>query len=389
MHLFVEDEPPGQTMARLIDRFNATHPAIRVDPLIVPSGGYGRRLSELVAANTPPDLAWDTPTARLMASGKLVPVDSLTGRPGGFDLGEFPSFVVDHLRYQGRLWAMPFELSAVSVGVNRDHLAREGIPEPSLGWRWEDMLDVARRTTHPERKQWGWGNTRAGWQWFDAIVGAGGRLWNTDVTPARSALSEPATIDGIARYAALWTVEQVTSIHAPVDEFNLTGSFTLWPTCVAVPGYEPVLPFRSSATSVPLIQRPACLWCWKVLDLFRTAEPRIQAAWQFVSWFYQTDNLLDWSIGGGYLPITRAGLTAPRWQAVVQADPAWKAPLWQIDQGYLRPPPLVPEVDGWYPIYQSAIDQIVLGQASPTEALPVAARAIDDLIKQGKCLGCV
>jgi len=388
LHLFGEDTPPGQTLRRLLRRFNERRTGVVVESLFVAAGSYGAEKARLLASGTPPDIIWDEPTARLMETPGLVAVEELFAGPDGFDAGRFPPLLLDFLRYKGRLWVMPFELSAISVGINRDLFARYGVAEPAFGWGWDEMVETARRLTHPDRQEWGWGNTRSAWQWFDAIRSAGGRLWRTETRPVRSALDEPEAILGVSRYADLWLKHQVTSLRAPVDEFNRTGRYALWPTCVAVPGYGPALPFRYSATSVPVIHQPASLWCWKVLALFRRHEERVRAAWLFVRWFYETENFLDWAIGAGYLPITRDGLEHPRWRALVAADPGWQAPLWEIEHGYLYRWPLVPDVAGWFRHFQAAVDAILTQRTAPAVALPAAARAINALIDQGHCLGC-
>ncbi len=386
MHVFQPGQPAGDTMLKLLDQFNKSQQEVFVENAPVPSAGLAEKLTAQLASGAPPDLVWGGTNVKAIEEDLVVAVEDYFKGGQAFDINRFDKSWLDLLRYKGKLWAMPFELSSVSVGVNKDMFEKASIPLPKYDWKWDEMLDVAKKLVKPG-DQWGWGNTRPVWQWNDAIKGAGGQLYTTG-KPARSALDSPETIQGFSTYSDLWTKHKVTSVDAPVDEFNRTGKFALWPTCVAVPGYGSTLPFKYSATTYPIIKNKASLWCYKVLTMYKTTAERQEATFKFMQWFYQDDNFLEWALGGGYLPITKAQQDNPKWKDRMKSDPGWEAPMYQVQNGYLFVTPIIPSVDGDYTPMQNAADAMVLGKATPEDALKEAAKQVNTLIEQGKCLGC-
>jgi len=60
---------------------------------------------------------------------------------------------------------------------------------------------------------------------------------------------------------------------------------------------------------------------YKELVLFRTTADREQAAWTFLKWIYEDDNLAKWCVESGTLPVTRTAFETDIYQNYVAQHP--------------------------------------------------------------------
>ncbi|HEV8637965.1 MAG TPA: extracellular solute-binding protein, partial [Chloroflexota bacterium] len=165
MHVFAPEGPAGETLKRLFERFNSSQGDVVAESVFVAGGQLGEKTNALLAAGTPPDILWGGFTVKWADEGLIVPVEDLFSLTN-FDVKRFPGTFPDLLRYKRKLWVLPYELSAVTVGYNADLFKEKGVPEPKFGWTWEQMTEAALKLTDPAKNIWGWNNTRPAWQWF-------------------------------------------------------------------------------------------------------------------------------------------------------------------------------------------------------------------------------
>ena len=55
----------------------------------------------------------------------------------------------------GKYYGLPFMVAPTAFYYNKTLSARAGVPEPTEGWTWDDLLDASKRLTKPGENQWG------------------------------------------------------------------------------------------------------------------------------------------------------------------------------------------------------------------------------------------
>lgn len=122
-------------------------------------------IAEMVAGGTPEVALVLYPNV-----AKLQPqLTNLTSymRRDRFPEREFFPASLDHYRYRGQSFAMPYDFPVRPVWYNATMFRERGIKHPPVGWdepgwTWNDVMDTARRLTRidagrPEDTIWGWG----------------------------------------------------------------------------------------------------------------------------------------------------------------------------------------------------------------------------------------
>ncbi|ROP65891.1 MULTISPECIES: ABC transporter substrate-binding protein [unclassified Curtobacterium] len=141
---------PYQT--KMIRDFNKLHPDIKVDVNQVPSQGTGDATSVITAVRggTAPDL-WlldRFSAAQYAAIGLIEPIDGLIDEFEDKSKEEFLAdwlgFTVGELTYQGNTYGLPFDTDARGLFVNRKMLRDAGIDQDEFDWKQNGPVTMAR-----------------------------------------------------------------------------------------------------------------------------------------------------------------------------------------------------------------------------------------------------
>lgn len=146
-------------------------------------------------------------------------------------------------RYNGHLYAMPYEASATMMCINKDLLEKENIQIPDENWTMDDFFAICQKVTKDNNQD---GNIdqfgSCNYEWLDAIYGYGTDLFDEDgkkcfLNNAKEALSF------VQKLKALNNGYHVTS-----DDFD-KGNVAFCPLTVAqYRTYQPY-PYRVSKYS--------------------------------------------------------------------------------------------------------------------------------------------
>jgi multiple sugar transport system substrate-binding protein len=133
---------------KIIDRFEAKHPFIRIELTLLPEIEYASNLSRQMEAGQGPDV-FILSDQHFREFIDLEAVDLLSGYlPAGIE-PERDSYrqVFDMFTHEGRLVAAPFLFSPVVICYNRAIFREAGIDGENPIHNWNDLLDVANRCT--------------------------------------------------------------------------------------------------------------------------------------------------------------------------------------------------------------------------------------------------
>lgn len=131
---------------QFLDQFEDHYPDINVKLQI---GGLDK-FTTMVVSGTPPDLVrmYGDTVPSYAAQGTLMDISDLAEASDSVDIDDFVPAVMNSLRYDGNLYAIPFGVT-VEVGFyNRDHFNIAGVEFPDQSWTWEeDMIRAGKKMT--------------------------------------------------------------------------------------------------------------------------------------------------------------------------------------------------------------------------------------------------
>jgi multiple sugar transport system substrate-binding protein len=137
--------------------------------------------------------------------------------------------VMGAVTYQGKLFALPYQVFTQLVYYNEDLLKREGQPLPTRDWTWDKLLEVAKAITRQGSEgrpgQWGinmvLGNFRAAG--VVLMWAYGGKLFDDDANP-RSLSLDPAGAEGLQWLGDMYAKHRVVVQMADATAGGFTNT---------------------------------------------------------------------------------------------------------------------------------------------------------------------
>jgi sn-glycerol 3-phosphate transport system substrate-binding protein len=203
------DAPIAKILQGYIDNFQAENPNITVTPVF--SGGYGdvktAIQTTIEGGGKPPAMGvmLATDLYDLMNSGYIAPIDDYLAElpdSNSYIKGFYPAFL-DNSRYDGKLWSIPFQRSAVVLYYNKDMFKAAGLSRPDS---WKALGEAAQALTVRKGDnvtQWGI-EFPSGWPYWlfqPLAIGAGQNIIGDDDLTVY--FNDPAVIEAVDFYISL------------------------------------------------------------------------------------------------------------------------------------------------------------------------------------------
>jgi multiple sugar transport system substrate-binding protein len=199
----------GSGVQDVVALWNARGTPVRVELEGVP-GSFSEKVLTAAAGGDPPDVIHTHPRDyhAWANAGALLPLDDRLKK----ERQNVPDLLPAALEYwnrDGKLWAVPYNLSVQNLYFNRDLFARQGLKTPDLHerdgtWTWDTYLELARRLTTGQGEDKVFG---AVWRAanLDIQLGTlwpfGGELWDKAAT--RTLLDSKESLEAIQFIADL------------------------------------------------------------------------------------------------------------------------------------------------------------------------------------------
>ena len=123
--------------------FEKGNPDIKVDFMHIPQN-YFQKIHLLFSSNTAPDV--------IFINNLYLPVYANVLEPLQNDDAYYPQ-AVEALSFNGKLYAIPRDISNLVIFYNKDMFARKNIPYPRSDWTFDDFLNTAIKLTDKNRHE--------------------------------------------------------------------------------------------------------------------------------------------------------------------------------------------------------------------------------------------
>lgn len=283
------------------------------------------RLGTSIAGGEPPDLFLMNYRyyGQFAATDSIEPLDDRIAASDTIDLDDYYPTAVEAFQWQGQQLCMPQNVSSLAVYYNRDLFEQYGVPEPTPGWTWADMLSTAIAMTRDASGNVVQGTETEGGPSPVAVYGLGIEptmirlapfVWSNggeivddpdqptrftlDTTQAREALKN--FIDLRTAYGVIPTDEEV---EAEDDETRfLNGRLgMLMSSRRSTTTFRASAPFEWDVASLPVYGQPVGILHSDAYCMTSGSDQK-DAAWRFVEYAMGTD---------GQQTIAATGRTVP------------------------------------------------------------------------------
>jgi multiple sugar transport system substrate-binding protein len=96
-------------------------------------------------ADTAPADALNQLDSETLSSGLLLNLAPQMEADAAFDRDDFYAGALERYTFDGGAWLLPAHISVQTLGYNKDLFAEAGLPEPTPGWTWNDVLGAAEQ----------------------------------------------------------------------------------------------------------------------------------------------------------------------------------------------------------------------------------------------------
>jgi len=352
------DPRPNQALSNLMDRlvaeFEAQNPDIRIEHVHI--AGYNQINEQTLVAwagGAPPNVVIIEQSRwfGFALDGMFMPIDSFLERDPAFSLDDIYPGIRDHLSWDGKLWGLPYNISTPLIYFNRDLFRRSGL-EPVAPRTWDEILAKSRaiaRDTNGDSNPDVWGIDFYAWGWlFEAWLGQNGaRVAAPD--GRRYTFDSDEAVEAMEFTQALVLQHRVARQGTGINDF-WAGRLGMTERSTAS-----LADYSRNAANNNIDMWVAPLACQKEcyapigggnIHILNTGTPQQrEAAWRFVKFLFDTENLALMGSTTGYMAGRASSIQSdilqhhfsdePRalvtYQQLVHARPRAKVPNWAGD----------------------------------------------------------
>ncbi|MBW4600139.1 MAG: ABC transporter substrate-binding protein [Calothrix sp. FI2-JRJ7] len=384
----VNPPPNRDVLQKLVDKFNQTHPDIQVESLY--AGQQDQQMPKILAAvvgNAPPDLLWYNPTigGQLVELNALIPLDEYLNKSPV--KAEIDPALFESMEYKQKIWSVPFATNNVGVFYRPSLFKAAGVEVPKT---WEEFRQVAKKLTRDTNNDGqidqhgmvlplGKGEFTV-FTWLPFMWSGAGDLINGESQVAGAV--ELANNKGAVSALELWRnlITDGSAVLSGPERGYETDALVAGKVAMQLTGPWTLGEFQAKGIDfgvfpIPVGQRPATSIGGENLFLFKTAPEREKAAFKFAEYALSEEFQTELALGTGYLPINIKSRQNPKYLEFAKKQPAVKIFLDQAKYGRSRP--IFPGYNRVSENIGRAVESVLLGKTSPTEALKQSQQRLD------------
>lgn len=162
----------GEILKEIVDEFNATNDKgifIKMD--IIPWSNFHEKLPTALATGTAPELLLMGNDVLLtyQTTGSLEPVDDFFEKMD-FDRSTIPDSVWDLFSADGHQYMIPMQVNSLYLYWNKALFREAGLDPEQPPKTWEELFEMAKKLTNPEKNVYGFGLPVASTSVFENLI---------------------------------------------------------------------------------------------------------------------------------------------------------------------------------------------------------------------------
>ena len=395
MKLTFAAEWTGQTKVltdKLVRQWNADHPDIQVEMNNYGSADYAlTKIETQLAAGDAPDIAYlyGSYAGKVASVPQAVKLNSYIDKDPSFDWNDFWPAERLAATVDGQIIGIPALIDNLALVYNKQLFDAAGLDYPTADWTWQDFRDAAKKLTNPETHQYGWalnldGSEDTVWHYDTLLWQAGGDILNPSNTQA--SFNSPAGVK------ALTQISDMTNVDHSVYQDNSQGLYArLFNTnkiAMLYTGPWDLPDFQAHNIDYGVQILPGDLNHQTISGpdnwvIFDNGSARVQAAFDFLSWYTAGEQDIQLCQAAGTLPIRKSETELPAYQQYLKDVPGvdvFEANL----ANAVKARPAVASYPKISAVMGNAVAQAAYGEMTPAEALALAADQVNQILASGQ-----
>jgi multiple sugar transport system substrate-binding protein len=395
------DDRLGNGVKAALDDYVASHPGKITLEVGEDAQAVGlEKIKTAIAGGTQPDLyggLYQGPAVELFTLGAVVDLNRAlqTNKDWAKIKGELLPTNVDGCSWKGKFVMMPMMLAQQVLGLNKQLMAKVGVPLPATGFTWNDFVEVGRKVSLPgERWLYPWQYT---WSDYNSWIYSDG-LAPISADHTKVLFDTPPMLETLQWLHDQATAGQVFRPGAAANADFDTGKFVGWSANEAA-GIQPVrFPNVDSGDGAGLFithypigpsnTRKQIITYANVYGLIalKSSDPqRVAQAAEVTGWGGRSDVQMKIAAAAGHVPPNTVAARPENLPAKITSNPILNTIAEYGKYSYLTPN--YPSWTNSMTILQDNFMRVMKGEMRPKDALadaqPKIQAAVDDDLRAG------
>ena len=389
----------------LVQKFNSEHQG-EIHVTAVPQGTYDDVIAKVKAgiqANQLPTLVqiYDIGTRFMIDSKAITPMQTFIDMDK-YSISDLEPNILGYYQINSKLYSMPWNISTPLLYYDKDAFQKAGLdpnkPPTTLDEIRTDAEKLTVKDASGQTVRYGFGAAIYGWFLEQLTAEANQQYCNNgngrDKNATKININQPTDVqivdwwqkmvaDGLALNTGRNTTDAQNAFKAGRMAMNLesTGALRGYQTAVHFTLGTGFFPKPTAASSGGgAIPGGASLW---ILNSHPSYEQK--AAWQFVKFLEQPDNMAYWHTHTGYFPVDKKALDDPTDKAWVQQYPSFTTAIDQLHSSKLDRATqgcLLGVMPAARQAAEVGIESAILKKSTPQKAMDDAVASIEPQIDQ-------
>lgn len=379
------------TLNKIVEEYNKSQDKIEVEALY--QGSYQEALNKFKSVqgtDKAPALIQlnEISTEYMYNSGAITPMQEFV-KKDNYDLTKLEDTLINYYTINGTLYSMPFNSSASILLYNKDAFKEVGLDPEKAPTTWAELADYSVKLTNDHRKGVGIALNSGSAQWgFTGFAlqnsTDGKNLMNED--GKKVYFNTPENVEALQfwldlqnKYKSMasgivqWTDLPTQFLAGEVAMiYHTTGNFA---------NIRDNAKFNYGVAFLPGNKRVAAPTGGGNFYITPNLSPEKEAAaWKFIKFMTNPDNVAKWSIETGYVPTRESAYQTEQLKEYYTKYPEALVAYEQLP--YAKPELTTYNAAQIWRILNDNIQSAVTGEATPQEALDNAQREATEVLNE-------
>lgn len=330
----------GEVFKELVDEFNEMQDEVFVKAVF--SGKYAetsQKLMASIAANTLPN-GGVVPAGPIFTGARdnYLILDYIENDQD-FDMDDFYPAMWDYSKYEGKICAIPYNISTPVMYYNKELFEKAGLDPEHAPQNWEELLEFAKKITVDENGDgipeiWGFDVKDTPWI-FKAF------LSQNECEIIDSSTLDPKfdTPEGYET-AEFWKQlidegAMPVGLHDMAEKMFLGGTLGIYMgSSSRIGSWLGNTEFDFGAAYLPAGKIRSIPIGGAVIVLFPFSEEENEATYKFIKWVTEPENVAYFSMNTGYIPTRKTALEVPELVEFMEETPMYRIAFEQLQYGF-------------------------------------------------------
>lgn len=303
----------------IVDSYNKSQSEVSVS--VDYAADYVPKTLAALAGGKPPDVSYVATggyqTLSFAKQGGLLALDDYVNSSFKAQVPDFYDFLWQANVWQGKTWGIPYDTNNLAWFYNQELLKADGVSPISGNPTWQQLVAMLKAVTKDGK--YGYQVQADARMFYDFLKQAGGELTDKDLTKATLNTPEAEeTLTWLRDMVFEWKV----SPNPPLKKGFETGAVVFeYQGSYRIPVYRQLTGLKVNAMHTTKNKVPFTANGGESLLIWKTDDAHQEAAWKFIQGMTTKENILQWAIKSGYLPVRKSVLDMDAYKAILKSDP--------------------------------------------------------------------